>query len=89
MTMIFVDMFEEVLWRCHRETKRLRKSSGLIPCLSMPSCMVTKPRPLAAAQDSIASMASSIRTEDRKLKADATAALDTAKRKIENSLVNY
>ena len=50
--------------------------------------MMTKPRPPASAQDSIASMASSIRTEDRKLKADATAALDAAKLKIKNSLVN-
>jgi len=42
------------------------------------------PRPV---QDRIASTASSIRAEARKLKADATAALDAAKRKIENSLV--
>ena len=37
------------------------------------------PRPV---QDRIASIASSIRAEARKLKADATAALDAAKRKI-------
>ena len=43
------------------------------------------PRPV---QDRIASTASSIRAEARKLKADATSALDAAKRKIENSLVN-
>ena len=38
------------------------------------------PRPI---QDRIASKASSIRAEARKLKADATVALDTAKRKVE------
>lgn len=43
--------------------------SGLIPSRSV--------------QDRIASTASSIRAEARKLKADATAALDAAKRKIE------
>ena len=43
------------------------------------------PRPI---QDRIASKASSIRAEARKLKADATAALEAAKLKIENSLVN-
>ena len=43
------------------------------------------PRPV---QDRIASTASSIRAEARKLKADSSAALDAAKRKIENSLVN-
>ena len=43
------------------------------------------PRPV---QDRIASTASSIRAKARKLKADATAALDAAKLKIENSLVN-
>lgn len=42
------------------------------------------PRPV---QDRIASTASSIRAEARKLKADATAALDAAKRKIEESLI--
>ena len=42
------------------------------------------PRPV---QDRIASKASSIRVEARKLKADATAALNAAKRKIENRLV--
>lgn len=41
------------------------------------------PRPV---QDHIASTASSIRAEARKLKADATAALDAAKRKIEEEL---
>jgi len=38
-------------------------------------------------QDRIASMASSIRDEARKLKADATAALDAVKRKIEARIV--
>ena len=47
--------------------------------------MVPKPRSPAAAQDGIASMASSIRTEARKLKADATTELDAAKRKIEKA----
>ena len=42
------------------------------------------PRPV---QDRIASTASSIRAEARKLKADATAALDAAKRKIEVGIV--
>jgi restriction endonuclease S subunit len=42
------------------------------------------PRPV---QDRIASTASSIRAEARKLKADATAALDAAKRKIEAKIV--
>ena len=41
------------------------------------------PLPNAKVQHRIASRASSIRTEARKLKADATAALDAAKRKIE------
>ena len=45
--------------------------------------MEAKSRPLASAQDSIAFMASSIRTKALMLKADATAALDAAKRKIE------
>ena len=43
------------------------------------------PRPV---QDRIASIASSIRAEARKLKADATAALEAAKRKIEKNLIN-
>ena len=43
------------------------------------------PRPV---QERIASTASSIRAEARKLKADATAALDAAKRKIEKNLIN-
>ena len=42
------------------------------------------PIPSRPVQDRIASTASSIRAEARKLKADATAALDAAKRKIEN-----
>lgn len=44
--------------------------------------------PDVAMQDGIALKASSIRAEARKLKADATAALDAAKQKIEKSLVN-
>ena len=44
--------------------------------------------PSRSVQDRIASTASSIRAEARKLKADATAALDAAKRKTENRLVN-
>ena len=44
--------------------------------------------PDAAMQNGIASKASSIRAEARKLKADATATLDAAKREIEKRLVN-
>ena len=43
--------------------------------------------PDAAMQNGIASKASSIRAEARKLKADATAALEVAKRKIEAKIV--
>ena len=46
------------------------------------------PLPDAKVQHRIASRASSIRAEARKLKADATAALDAAKRKIEKQIVN-
>ena len=46
------------------------------------------PIPSRPVQDRIASTASSIRAEARKLKADATAALDTAKRKIEKQIVD-
>lgn len=42
----------------------------------------------AKVQHSIASRASSMRTEARKLKADATAALEVAKRTIEKNLIN-
>lgn len=42
------------------------------------------PRPV---QDHIASTASSIRAEDRKLKADAISALNAAKRKVEKRIV--
>ena len=45
------------------------------------------PTPPRSVQDRIASKASSIRTEARKLKADATAALDAAKRGIEDRIV--
>ena len=45
------------------------------------------PVPPRSVQDRIASTASSIRAEARKLKADATAALDAAKRKIESRIV--
>ena len=45
------------------------------------------PVPPRSVQDRIASTASSIRAEARKLKADATAALDAAKRKIEAKIV--
>lgn len=45
---------------------------------------ISIPIPPRSVQDRIASTASSIRAEARKLKADATAALDAAKRKIEN-----
>jgi restriction endonuclease S subunit len=45
------------------------------------------PIPPRSVQDRIASTASSIRAEARKLKADATAALDAAKRKIESRIV--
>lgn len=40
--------------------------------------------PSRSVQDRIVSATSSIRAEARKLKADATAALEAAKRKIEN-----
>ena len=43
--------------------------------------------PDVAMQDGIALKASSIRAEARKLKADATAALDAAKRKIEAMII--
>ena len=42
------------------------------------------PRPV---QDRIASIASSTRAEARKLKADATAALDVVKRKVELKII--
>ena len=45
------------------------------------------PIPPRSVQDHIASMASSIRAEARKLKADATASLDAAKRGIESRIV--
>ena len=45
------------------------------------------PIPPRSVQDRIASKASSIRVEARKLKADATAALDAAKRKIELKII--
>ena len=47
---------------------------------------ISIPIPPRSVQDRIASTASSIRAEARKLKADATAALDTAKRRIEKSV---
>ena len=49
---------------------------------------ISIPIPPRSVQNRIASTALSIRAEARKLKADATAALDAAKLKIENSLVN-
>ena len=48
---------------------------------------MTIPVPPLTVQKRIASTASSIRAEARKLKADATAALDAAKRKIEEELM--
>ena len=48
---------------------------------------ISIPIPPRSVQDRIASMASSIRTEARKLKADATAALDTAKQTIEENIM--
>jgi len=48
---------------------------------------ISIPIPPRLVQDRIASTASSIRAEARKLKADATAALDAAKRKIESRIV--
>ena len=47
-----------------------------------------RPRDEAAAQDRIASRASSIRAETRNLKADAAAALDAAKRRIDIQILN-
>ena len=49
---------------------------------------MTIPVPPLTVQKRIASTASSIRAEARKLKADATAALDAAKRKIEKQIVD-
>ena len=49
---------------------------------------ISIPIPPRSVQDRIASTASSIRAEARKLKADATAALDAAKRKIEKRIVD-
>ena len=49
---------------------------------------ISIPIPPRAVQDRIASTASSIRADARKLKADVTAALDAAIWKIEKSLVN-
>jgi restriction endonuclease S subunit len=43
--------------------------------------------PPRSVQDRIASTASSIRAEARKLKADATAALDAARRRIEMEII--
>jgi len=48
---------------------------------------ISIPIPPRSLQDRIASTTSSIRVEARKLKADATAALDAAKRKIETGIV--
>lgn len=48
---------------------------------------ISIPIPPRSVQDSIASKASSIRAEARKLKADATAALDAAKRKMEAGMI--
>ena len=48
---------------------------------------ISIPIPLRSVQDRIASKASSIRTEARKLKANATAALKSAKRKIEGIIL--
>ena len=48
---------------------------------------ISIPMPPRSVQDRIASKASSIRAEARKLKADATAALDAAKREIEARIV--
>ena len=49
---------------------------------------ISVPIPPRLVQDRIASTASSIRAEARKLKADATAALDAAKRNIEKQIVD-
>ena len=48
---------------------------------------LTIPLPPMSVQERIASKASSIRVEARKLKADATAALESAKQKIEEELI--
>ena len=48
---------------------------------------ISIPIPPRFVQDRIASTALSIRAEARKLKADATAALEVAKRKIEEELM--
>ena len=48
---------------------------------------ISIPIPPRSVQDRIASKASSIRTEARKLKADATAALESARRKIEVKII--
>ena len=41
----------ESQWRCRRETMRLRKSSGWMPCLSTPSSMAKRPKPNASARN--------------------------------------
>ncbi len=61
-----------------------RSTGGNYPAITEEQLLRCEiPIPLRSVQDRIASMVSSIRTEARKLKANATAALDAAKRKIE------
>ena len=65
-----------------------RSTGGNYPAITEEQLLRCEiPIPPRSVQDRIASMASSIRTDARKLKADAAAALDTAKRKIETRIV--
>ena len=65
-----------------------RSTGGNYPAITEEQLLRCEiPIPPRSVQDRIASMASSIRTEARKLKADATAALNAAKRMIEARIV--
>ena len=66
-----------------------RSTGGNYPAITEEQLLRCEiPKTSKAVQTRIASKASSIRAEARKLKADATAALDAAKRKIEGSLLD-
>ena len=65
-----------------------RSTGGNYPAITEEQLLRCEiPKVSKQAQSRIASKASSIRAEARKLKADATAALDAAKRKIESRIV--
>ena len=66
-----------------------RSTGGNYPAITEEQLLRCEiPIPPRSVQDRIASMASSIRTEARKLKADAIVALEAAKLKIEKNLIN-